>query len=247
MPRPVSDLDQQSQEGQAYPVGTDSWLQGKSKKRKEAKMAQTERWFQRWLPCQSKFPLVHGDSPNPSSQGLPGAVLRHTGYVQGCLQLFIIPKLHFSQTGLLISLSCTFHHLWFCSGLLPLGMPLFKIRLKSTSCIEVLLSCLPQMISYLSEATPSIPFINQLFCLSPIIIFKCHSHLLWLLNSALSMYFLCIYKFLEGKDFVILSSHISGINNNTQQMSLFDLVHLLYQTQRLPILCLPSKSQSKNQ
>lgn len=212
-------------------------------------MAQTARWIQRWLPCQSKFPLVHGDSPNPSSQDPPGEVLRHTGYFQGCLQLFIIPKLHFGQTGLLISLSCTwtFHHPSFCSGLLPLGMPHFKIRLNSTSSIEVFLPCLPQIISYLSEATPSISFINQLFCLSPIIIFKCHSHLLQLLNFALLINFLCICKFLEGKELFILSSHISGINNNTQQMSLFDLVHLLQQTQRLPTLCLPSKSQSKNQ
>lgn len=171
MPRPVSDLDQRNLEGQAYPVGMDSWLQGKSKKRKEAKMAQTERWIQRWLLCQSKFPLVHGDSPNPSSQDPPGEVLRHTGHFQGYLQLFIIPKLHFGQTSLLISLSCTwtFHHPSFCSGLLPLGMPLFKVRLNSTSSIEVFLPCLPQIISYLSEATPSIPFINQLFCLSPIV------------------------------------------------------------------------------
>lgn len=199
--------------------------------------------------CQSKFLWVHGDSPNPSSQGPPGEVLRHTGYFQDYLQLFIIPKFRFSQTGLLISPSCTwtFHHLWFCSGLLPLGMPLFNIWLKATSSTEVFLSCHPQIISYLSEATPSIPIINQLFCLSPIVIFKCHSHLLWLLNFALLIYFLCIYKFLEGKDLVIFSSHISGINNNTRQMSLFDLVYLLYQTQRLPILSLPSKSQSKNQ
>lgn len=57
MPRPVSDLDQCSEEGQACPMEMDSWLSGKSKKRKKAKMAQRERWIQRWLPCQRKFPM----------------------------------------------------------------------------------------------------------------------------------------------------------------------------------------------
>ena len=39
-PRLVSDLDQCSQEGQVYPVGTDSWLQGISRKERKAKMVQ---------------------------------------------------------------------------------------------------------------------------------------------------------------------------------------------------------------
>lgn len=48
-------------------------------------------------------------------------------------------------------------------------------------------------------------------------------------------------------DLFILSSHLSQHQQQYAKSSLLDLVHLLHHTQSLQILCLPSKTQSKNQ
>lgn len=58
-PRLVSDLDQCSQEGQVYPVGMDSWLQGRSRKEKKARrvhrkvvtLSEQVSDSAQWLPC----------------------------------------------------------------------------------------------------------------------------------------------------------------------------------------------------
>lgn len=105
VPKPVSDLDQWSQERQAYPVRMDSWLPDKSKRGKKTKMALRERWFQRWLPCQSKFPMVCSDFPIPSGQD---SLCNPTHWLfPGLLPIIHHPKIHFSHTDLLISLTCT--------------------------------------------------------------------------------------------------------------------------------------------
>lgn len=102
--------------------------------------------------------------------------------------------------------------LWFYSCLLLPGIPLFNTQLKSNSSMEIFLSCLSQMISYLSETTPYIPFINwsslPLFCY-----FQVSFTSLQLLKFSLLMYFLYHINSLKAR---ILSyyPHISqGINN----------------------------------
>lgn len=102
-------------------------------------------------------------------QGSRPSGIQHTSYFQCYLQLFIILKLHFSQIGLLISLSCTWisHHLRNSAHAFScLECPL--LILESTSSREISLFCQPQRVFYLSETILYIPFIKlpslPLFC-----------------------------------------------------------------------------------